>query len=92
MHKSVINLNKIQSLIKANQEKTNNKNNVKIIAVSKTFEISHIIPLIEYLSSILPKKIEARVEKIKKRDKALDNWVCEASRSLSNSENIKGKQ
>ena len=48
MHKSVINLNKIQSLIKANQEKTNNKNNVKIIAVSKTFEISHIIPLIEY--------------------------------------------
>ena len=48
MHKSVRNLNKIQSLIKANQEKTNNKNNIKIIAVSKTFEISHIIPLIEY--------------------------------------------
>jgi hypothetical protein len=32
-----------------------------------------IIPLIEYLSSILPRKIDARVEKIKKRDKALDN-------------------
>ena len=48
MHQSVTNLNNIQSLIKVNQEKTNNKNNIKIIAVSKTFEISHIIPLIEY--------------------------------------------
>ena len=48
MHQSVINLNNIQNLIKANQEKTNNKSNIKIIAVSKTFEISHITPLIEY--------------------------------------------
>ncbi len=48
MHQTVINFNNIQSLIKANQEKTNNKNNIKIIAVSKTFEISHINPLIEH--------------------------------------------
>ena len=48
MHQSIINLNNIQSSIKSNQEKTNNKNNIKIIAVSKTFEISHINPLIDY--------------------------------------------
>ncbi len=48
MHQSVTNFNNIQRLIKANREKTNNKNNIKIIAVSKTFEISHINPLIEY--------------------------------------------
>ena len=48
MHQSIINLNNIQSSIKENQEKTNNKNNIKIIAVSKTFEISHINPLIDY--------------------------------------------
>ena len=48
MHQSIINLNNIQSSIKSNQEQTNNKNNIKIIAVSKTFEISHINPLIDY--------------------------------------------
>ena len=48
MHQSVTNFNNIQSSIKSNQKKTNNKNNIKIIAVSKTFEISHINPLIDY--------------------------------------------
>ena len=48
MHQSVTNFNNIQTSIKSNQEKTNNKNNIKIIAVSKTFEISHIYPLIDY--------------------------------------------
>ena len=48
MHQSIINFNNIQNSIKENQEKTNNKNNIKIIAVSKTFEISHINPLIDY--------------------------------------------
>ena len=48
MHQSIINFTNIQSSIKENQEKTNNKNNIKIIAVSKTFEISHINPLIDY--------------------------------------------
>ena len=47
MHQSIINLNNIKNSIKANKEKTNNKNNIKIIAVSKTFEINHINPLIE---------------------------------------------
>ena len=48
MHQSIINFNNIKSSIKSNQEQTNNKNNIKIIAVSKTFEISHINPLIDY--------------------------------------------
>ncbi|ARJ49075.1 YggS family pyridoxal phosphate-dependent enzyme [Candidatus Pelagibacter sp. RS40] len=48
MHQSIINFTNIQNSIKENQEKTNNKNNIKIIAVSKTFEISHINPLVEY--------------------------------------------
>jgi len=48
MHQSVTNFNNIQTSIKSNQEKINNKNNVRIIAVSKTFEISHINPLIDY--------------------------------------------
>ena len=48
MHQSVTNFNNIQTSIKSNQEKTNNKNNVKIIAVSKTFSIEHILPLINY--------------------------------------------
>ena len=48
MHQSIINFINIQNSIKENQEKTNNKNNIKIIAVSKTFEISHINPLIDY--------------------------------------------
>ena len=48
MHQSVTNFKNIQTSIKSNQEKTNNKNNIKIIAVSKTFEISHINPLIDY--------------------------------------------
>jgi len=47
MHQSIINLNNIKNSIKANKEKTNNKNNIKIIAISKTFEINHINPLIE---------------------------------------------
>lgn len=48
MHQTVSNFKNIQDLIKTNQEKTNNKKNIKIIAVSKTFEISHINPLIEH--------------------------------------------
>ena len=48
MHQSIINFTNIQNSVKENQEKTNNKNNIKIIAVSKTFEISHINPLIDY--------------------------------------------
>ena len=48
MHQSIINITNIQNSEKENQEKTNNKNNIKIIAVSKTFEISHINPLIDY--------------------------------------------
>ena len=49
MHKTVQNLINIQNLIKSKQSVL--KNNViipKIIAVSKTFKINHILPLIEY--------------------------------------------
>ena len=45
MHKSVDNLNLIKEDLK---NKINNYHNVKIIAVSKTFPIKAIMPLIEY--------------------------------------------
>ena len=45
MHKTVNNLILIQKLLK---EKTNNIQKLKIIAVSKTFSISNIKPLIDY--------------------------------------------
>ena len=45
MHKSIINLNLIKEDLKI---KINNYHNIKIIAVSKTFSIEAIMPLIEY--------------------------------------------
>tara|TARA_B100001173_G_scaffold225693_1_gene195747 strand:+ start:200 stop:862 length:663 start_codon:yes stop_codon:yes gene_type:complete len=49
MHKTVQNLLSIQSLIKSKLQDLNEKNRIpKIIAVSKTFKIDHILPLIEY--------------------------------------------
>ena len=45
MHKSIYNLNQIQKLLK---EKTEKKNIPKIVAVSKTFPISDIQPLLEH--------------------------------------------
>ena len=45
MHKSITNLNLIKEDLKA---KIDNYHNVKIIAVSKTFSIEAIMPLIEY--------------------------------------------
>ena len=45
MHKSIVNLNLIKEDLK---NKINNYHNVKIIAVSKTFPIEAIMPLIEY--------------------------------------------
>ena len=64
MHQSIINFTNIQNSIKENQEKTNNKNNIKIIAVSKTFEISHINPLIEYgHTDFGENKVQEAVEK-----------------------------
>ena len=45
MHKSIVNLNLIKEDLKA---KISNYHNIKIIAVSKTFPIKSIMPLIEY--------------------------------------------
>ena len=45
MHKSIVNLNLIKENLKS---KINNYQNIKIIAVSKTFPIESIKPLIEY--------------------------------------------
>ena len=47
MHQSIINLNNIQNLINSKQDALNN-NNIKIVAVSKTFAIDYIKPLIDY--------------------------------------------
>jgi pyridoxal phosphate enzyme (YggS family) len=49
MHQTVENLLSIQSSIKSKLLELNEKNKIpKIIAVSKTFKIDHILPLIEY--------------------------------------------
>ena len=49
MHKTVQNLISIQSSIKSKILELNDKGRIpKIIAVSKTFKIDHILPLIEY--------------------------------------------
>ena len=49
MHKTVQNLINIQNLIKSKQSVLeNNKIIPKIIAVSKTFKLDHILPLIEH--------------------------------------------
>ena len=49
MHKTVQNLISIQSSIKSKILELNDKGRIpKIIAVSKTFKIDHIMPLIEY--------------------------------------------
>ena len=75
MHQSITNLNSIQSSIKANQEKTDKKNNIKIVAVSKTFEISHINPLIDYgHTDFGENKVQEAIEKwtdIKKKNNKL---------------------
>ena len=46
MHKTIENLNYIQNQI--NSKKLNNNYKPKIIAISKTFKINHILPLINY--------------------------------------------
>ena len=48
MHNTLKNLFDIQNNIKTHLNKLNIKNNSKIIAVSKTFEIDKILPLIEH--------------------------------------------
>ena len=49
MHNTVQNLISIQNLINSKLEELNEKERIpKIIAVSKTFKIDHILPLIEY--------------------------------------------
>ena len=49
MHKTVQNLINIQNFIKSKQSVLKNNYTVpKIIAVSKTFKLNHILPLIEY--------------------------------------------
>ena len=48
MHNTVKNLLDIENNIKVHLNKLNITNNPKIIAVSKTFKIDKILPLIEY--------------------------------------------
>ena len=49
MHKTVQNLINIQNLIKSKQSVSKNDNKIpKIIAVSKTFTLNYILPLIEH--------------------------------------------
>ena len=48
MHNTIKNLINIRNNIKAYLDKLNIKNDPKIIAVSKTFKIEKILPLIEF--------------------------------------------
>ena len=48
MHNTVKNLLEIKDNIKIQLNKLNINNNPKIVAVSKTFKIDKILPLIEY--------------------------------------------
>ena len=48
MHNTVKNLLEIQNNIKIHLNKLNINNNPKIVAVSKTFKIDKILPLIEH--------------------------------------------
>ena len=47
MHDTVKNLLNIENNIKINLKKFNNNNIIKIIAVSKTFKIDKILPLVD---------------------------------------------
>jgi len=48
MHKTIENLNYIQNQINSKILKLNNNYKPKIIAISKTFKINHILPLIDH--------------------------------------------
>ena len=48
MHKTIENLNYIQNQINSKILKLNNNYRPKIIAISKTFKINNILPLIEH--------------------------------------------
>ncbi len=65
MHQTVQNLLSIQSSIKSKLVESKEKNRIpKIIAVSKTFKINHIIPLIEYgHSDYGENKVQEAIEK-----------------------------
>ena len=63
MHNTVKNLLDIQKNIKIYLDKFNIKNNPKIIAVSKTFKIEEILPLIEHGHLDFENKVQEAVEK-----------------------------
>ena len=64
MHDTVKNLLNIENNIKINLKKFNNNNIIKIIAVSKTFKIDKILPLINYgHSDFGENKVQEAVDK-----------------------------
>ena len=75
MHNTLKNLFDIENNIKTHLNKLNIKNNSKIIAVSKTFEIDKILPLIEHGHiDFGENKVQEAVEKwleIKKNNSAI---------------------
>ena len=75
MHSTVQNLLDIETNIKTHLNKLNIQNNPKIIAVSKTFRIDKILPLIQYgHSDFGENKVQEAVEKwteIKKNNKQI---------------------
>ena len=79
MHKTVKNLLNIENDIKDYLNKLNINNNPKIIAVSKTFKIDKILPLIEYGHlDFGENKVQEAIEKwseIKKKNLNLKHFL-----------------
>jgi len=72
MQNSVKNLLEIENIIKSNLRELNNQNNLKIIAVSKTFNLDKVLPLINHgHKNFGENKVQEAVEKwteIKKKN------------------------
>ena len=78
MHQSVQNLINIESKIKLNLANLQNKDLPRIIAVSKTFSIEHILPLINYgHMNFGENKVQEAIEKwtdLKVKNVDLTHW------------------
>ena len=95
MHNTVKNLSDIQNNIKIHLNKLNIINNPKIVAVSKTFNINKILPLIEhghidYGENKVQEAIEkwTDIKKKKSTNKIAYDWKVTNKQSKICSKNI----
>ena len=75
MHDSVKNLLQIEKTIVSNLRELNNHNKVKIIAVSKTFNLDKILPLINHgHENFGENKVQEAIEKWTKLKKKIKRY------------------